>query len=80
MKKIIRFILIIILVLFGYGLTRGLYDANFNSKSSIMTIGLTANGMNPISAFGYRLGLRTNPEIQNRIDSIREDLNSFDNY
>lgn len=79
MKKILKIILIIIFVLFGYGLIRGIYDANLNSKSSILTIGLTANAMNPLSAFGYRLGIHTNPEIQKRIDSLKSDLDSFDN-
>ena len=79
MKKIIKIILIIIIVLFSYGLIRGVYDANLNSKSSILTIGLTANAMNPLSDFGYRLGIHTNPEIQNRIDDLRSNLDSFDN-
>jgi hypothetical protein len=79
MKKILKAILIIITVLFAYGLIRGVYDANLNSKSSILTIGLTANAMNPVSAFGYRLGIHTNPEIQKRIDDLRSNLDSFDN-
>jgi hypothetical protein len=37
--------------------------------------------MNPLSAFGYRLGIHTNPEIQKRIDSLKENLDSFnDDY
>ena len=74
-------ILIIITVIFSYGLIRGIYDANFNAKSSILSIGLTVNAMNPLSAFGYRLGIHTNPEIQKRIDSLKENLDSFnDDY
>jgi len=80
MKKILKIIVIIIIVLFSYGLIRGIYDANLNSKSSILTIGLTANAMNPLSAFGYRIGIHTNPEIQKRINSLKSDLDSFDNY
>lgn len=79
MKKILKIILIIIILLFSYGLIRGIYDANLNSKSSILTIGLTANAMNPLSAFGYRLGIHTNPEIQKRIDSLKSNLDSFNN-
>ena len=79
MKKTLKIILIIITVLFAYGLIRGVSDANLNSKSSILTIGLTANAMNPVSAFGYRLGIHTNPEIQKRIDDLRSNLDSFDN-
>jgi hypothetical protein len=79
MKKFLKIVLIIIVVLFFYGFIRGVYDANLNSKSSILTIGLTANAMNPLSAFGYRLGIHTNPEIQNRLDSIKSNLDSFDN-
>lgn len=79
MKKILKIILIVIIVLFSYGLIRGIYDANINSKSSLLTIGLTANAMNPISAFGYRIGIHTNPEIQKRMDSIKSNLDSFNN-
>lgn len=77
MKKFLEIIVIIICVLFSYGVLRGIYDVHLNSKSSILTIGLTANGMNPISAFGYRLGIHTNPEIQERIDSLKRNLDSF---
>ena len=80
MKRTLKIILIIIIVLFFYGLLRGIYDANFNSKSSLFTMGLTANAMNPLSAFGYRLGIHTNPEIQKRIDDLNRSLDSFDNY
>lgn len=82
MKKILKIIVIIIAVLFSYGLIRGIYDANLNSKSSILSLGLTANAMNPLSAFGYRLGIHTNPEIQKRIDDLQnniDSLNDFDN-
>ena len=79
MKKILKIIVIIIIVLFSYGLIRGIYDANLNSKSSLLTIGLTANAMNPLSAFGYRLSIHTNPEIQKRIDDFRSNLDSFNN-
>lgn len=72
MKKILKIILIIIVVLFFYGFFRGIYDANINSKSSILSIALTANAMNPLSAFGYRLGIHTNPEVQKRIDSLKK--------
>ncbi len=79
MKKILKLILTILIITFFYGLIRGIYDGNLNSKSSILSIGLTANGMNPISAFGYRLGIHTNPEIQQKINSLQSDLDSFDN-
>lgn len=79
MKRILKIILIVIIVIFSYGLIRGIYDANMNSESSILTIGLTAKAMNPLSAFGYRLGIHTNPEIQKRIDELRHSLNSFEN-
>jgi len=82
MKKLLKIIVIIICVLFSYGVIRGIYDANLNSKSSLLSIGLTANSMNPVSAFGYRLGIHTNPEIQKRIDNLQnniDSLNDFDN-
>ena len=79
MKKILKIILIVIAVLFSYGLLRGIYDANLNSKSSILSIGLTANSMNPLGAFGYRIGIHTNPEIQKRIDALKSNLDSFNN-
>ena len=68
----------LLLVLFLYGLGRGLYDVHVNTKSSLLTMGLTATGMNPISAFGYRIGIHTNPDVQNRINSLNNTLNSFD--
>ena len=77
MKKILKVVLIVICFLFSYGLLRGIYDANLNSKSSIFSIGLTVNGMNPISAFGYRIGIHTNPEIQKRIDSLKNNIDSI---
>ena len=80
MKKILEVIVIVICVLFSYGVLRGIYDVHLNSKSSILTIGLTANGMNPISAFGYRLGIDTNPEIQERIDGLKSNLNSLNDF
>lgn len=67
-------------MLFSYGLLRGIYDANFNSKSSLFTIGITAYSMNPISASGYKIGIHSNPEIQGRINSLERDINSFDDY
>lgn len=80
MKKLFKIILIVICVLFSYGLLRGIYDANLNSKSSILSISLTVNGMNPISAFSYRLGIHTNPEIQKKIDDLKNNLDSINDY
>lgn len=74
MKKTIKIILILLLILFAYGFGRGVYDANLNSKSSLLSIGLTINSMNPLSAFGYRIGIHTNPEIQERINGMKKDL------
>ena len=73
-RKFIILILSIITILFFYGLCRGIYDANYNSKSSLLSIGLTIKGMNPISQSGYKLGIHTNPEIQKRINSFRKIL------
>lgn len=64
----------IIGVLFVYGLGSGIYDANFNSKSSLLSMGLKAAGMNPISVVGYRIGIHTNPEIQNRINEMNREV------
>lgn len=79
MKKFLKIVLTIIFILFGYGLTRGIYDANFNSKSSLLSLGLTANAMNPIGAFGYRLGIHTNPEIQKRIQNFQNKVDTSNN-
>lgn len=79
-RKVLRTILIIIFVMFSYGLVRGIYDANLNQKSSLFTIGITAYSMNPISAFGYKIGIHTSPEIQKKVNSIDRDLNEFDHY
>ena len=75
MGKFIKIILVILAVLFIYGLGSGIYDANFNSKSSLLSMGIKAAGMNPISVVGYRIGIHTNPEIQNRINEMNSDVN-----
>jgi hypothetical protein len=79
-KKIIITILIIIGLLFSYGLCRGVYDANYNPESNLLSIGMTINGMNPISRYGYKLGIHTNPEIQERIDNFRKSSEKYNNY
>lgn len=79
-KKFITIILTIIGVLLSYGICRGIYDANYNPKSSLLSIGMTINGINPISRYGYKLGIHTNPEIQKRIDNFREGSEKYNNY
>jgi hypothetical protein len=79
-KKFITTILIIIGVLFSYGICRGIYDANYNSESSLLSIGMTINGMNPISKYRYKLGIHTNPKIQKRIDDFGKSSEKYNNY
>lgn len=78
MRKIAKFIVILICILFSYGTIRGIYDANFNSNSSILSISLTALAMDPVSRFGYRMGIHTNPDIQIKLDKIKSNLNSIE--
>ena len=70
MKKILKVILAIVLILFLYGLGKGLYDTN-SGKSSLLSITFTYNSMNPISAIGYKLVMQNNSEVQKRIQNIK---------
>ncbi len=67
--KYILGILAIPVWLFGYGFTNGVIDVN-SGDHNLLTLGLKASSMDIVSLEGYRLGLRTNPDFVERIDSF----------
>jgi hypothetical protein len=70
MKKILKVVFAIVVVLFLYGLGKGIYDTN-SGRSSLLSISLTYNSMNPISAISYKLVMQNNSEVQRRIQNIK---------
>ena len=67
MKYVVAILIVYVLYQFG----SGVYDSNYNEKSSLMYLGIKASGKDPVSREIYLLGVHTNPEVQKRINNIQ---------
>ena len=75
MKKIIIGVLIVLAALWLYGFARGMIDAH--KGVSLLTISMRYDGLNPISAHGYKTYIGNFTGAPQAAGSIVRDIENF---
>ena len=68
MKKLILIVIIVLVVLWGYGFIRANIDVS--NGISLFEVAMISRGMNPIARRGYLTYFKNNTDLMSRLNSI----------